>query len=251
MPEEPRPVRGGRRSREAGTMLSPSVRAGPCCAMCLNRWPQARPLVTNRLLHYVGANPWTPRTFVSTRFGAGRWTPSRALTQVGSAGQLVAKCTNSLPDHLLLSPVLATPQLFTRAQSDITSIRRRHEEERALSPERGPDQERGHNLSSVLEEIAEGEQAVARPYLAWACSQLGVDSMYTEFQRRAVLRDGSGSEGDKQEEEEEYSLDEMIEDVEITRAASLGSDSGQSGVDSSPSSPTRTAASAAPDMMLE
>lgn len=152
--------------------------------------------------------------------------------------------------------VLATPELFTRAQSDITSIRRRHEQERALSPERGIDEEGGQGLSSVLEEVAETEQAVARPYLAWACSQLGVDSMYAEFQRRAMMRDGSGSEGgDKQEEEEEeYSLDEMIEDVEITRAASLASDSEQSGSGlaspSSASSPNRSAAVAPQSMSM-
>lgn len=147
----------------------------------------------------------------------------------------------------LCCAVLATPELFTRAQSDITSIRRRHQEERALSPERCTDEDGGggQGLSSVLEEVAESEQAAARPYLAWACSQLGVDSMYAEFQRRVTLREGSGSEGgDKQEEEEEYSLDEMIEDVEITRAASLASDSGQSasGMTSPSCSPTRSAA---------
>jgi len=141
-----------------------------------------------------------------------------------------------------LQSSMATPELFTRAQSDITSIRRHHEEVRALSPER--DESGAAHLASVLEEVADSEQSIARPYLAWACSQLGVQDMYSDFEQRAGMRvvslDSSSSDA---QEEEEYSLDEMIEDVEVTRAASVWSDSN----DSTAASPTRTARDGAGD----
>ena len=67
---------------------------------------------------------------------------------------------------------VATSSAFTRAQSDITDIRRHHDEMRSLSPERADDP--CASLETVLEPVFEADEPIARPYLAWACSQLGV-----------------------------------------------------------------------------
>jgi len=72
---------------------------------------------------------------------------------------------------------VATSSAFTRAQSDITDIRRHHDEMRSLSPERADDP--CASLETVLEPVFEADEPIARPYLAWACSQLGVPDKYT------------------------------------------------------------------------
>jgi len=133
----------------------------------------------------------------------------------------------------LTHSAVATSSAFTRAQSDITDIRRHHDEMRSLSPERADDP--CASLETVLEPVFEADEPIARPYLAWACSQLGVPDKYDEFDRRVRSRAHSSSESCADEEEEEYSLDQMVLDVEMTRTPSQDTHS----TDSSPCSPSR------------
>ena len=54
---------------------------------------------------------------------------------------------------------------------------------------------------------------MAKPYLAWACMQLGVQNMYDDFEQRIAMR--SSDVGDV-EPEEEMSLEDMIKDNQPT-----------------------------------
>jgi hypothetical protein len=61
--------------------------------------------------------------------------------------------------------------------------------------------------------VKNGGAAVAKPYLAWACMQLGVQNMYDDFEQRIAMR--SSDVGDV-EPEEEMSLEDMIKDNQPT-----------------------------------
>jgi hypothetical protein len=61
--------------------------------------------------------------------------------------------------------------------------------------------------------VKDGGAAVARPYLAWACMQLGVQNMYDDFEQRITMR---ASDFGDVEPEEEMSLEDMIKDNQPT-----------------------------------
>lgn len=67
--------------------------------------------------------------------------------------------------------------------------------------------ESAEQLAKIIEAFSsEPDDSVAVPYLAWACSQLGVVEAYPNFETRAKAAQRSLSL------EEELSLDQMIED---------------------------------------
>lgn len=102
---------------------------------------------------------------------------------------------------------------FTRAQSEIGTMSKSmlneldamRNEQNGMKPE---------TMSTIIEEVVKnGGAAVAKPYLAWACMQLGVQNMYDDFEQRIAMR--SSDVGDV-EPEEEMSLEDMIKDNQPT-----------------------------------
>jgi hypothetical protein len=125
---------------------------------------------------------------------------------------------------------MGTTGALARAHSDLTDLRRaRQAEEYTIEA-----------LESVLE--TEEASQTARSYLVWACEQLGLPAAYHGFAHRADATEGlaalhlsqsshtdssvatSTTSDDERAvaslDEEEYSLDDMIHDVEMTRVPS-------------------------------
>ena len=107
---------------------------------------------------------------------------------------------------------------FSRARSEIGTMSKSMETELNRMRE-GGDNLQPEAMSTIIEEVVkEGGASVAKPYLAWACMQLGVQNMYDEFEQRISMKTPEGSDG---EPEEEMSLEDMIEDTTPTAEAAI------------------------------
>mmetsp|Transcript_62208 Transcript_62208/g.148223 ORF Transcript_62208/g.148223 Transcript_62208/m.148223 type:complete len:219 (+) Transcript_62208:119-775(+) len=108
---------------------------------------------------------------------------------------------------------------FSRAQSEIGTMSKSMEFELQRMRE-GKESNPAEAMSTIIEEVVkEGGASVAKPYLAWACMQLGVQNMYDEFEQR-ISNSAKSTDGSEGEPEEEMSLEDMIEDNHPTEGGS-------------------------------